>query len=191
MQTPQDDLTAKARIRNVALELFATSGLAGAPLRAIADRAGVTVGLITHHFGSKDGLRVAVDQYVVDTYRHALEAIPLDTPGLAAERDRSVAQMLRAEPAIAAYLRRAYLDPIDGGVLDRLTDLTLEEVRRLRARKLASVARTEQVQATHVIVRQLGDLLLQPLADRVWRRLTGQDEAAPRVSTGIGAASGS
>ena len=185
MQTPQDDLTAKARIRNVALELFAARGLPGTPLRTIADRAGVTVGLITHHFGSKDGLRLAVDQYVVDAYRHALVAIPLDTPGIAAERDRSIAQMLSDEPAIAAYLRRAYLDPIDGGVLDQLTDLTIEQVRELRAAGLASVTRSEELQTAYVVVRQLGVLLLQPLADRVWGHLGGDAATRPRIAAGI------
>lgn len=185
LTTHDDDLTAKARIRNVALELFAERGLASAPLRMIAERAGVTVGLITHHFGSKDGLRVAVDEYVVATYRRALDAIPLDAADLAAARDRSVAQMLDDEPAIAAYLRRAYLDPIDDGVLDQLTDLTLDEVRRLRGKKLASVSRSESLQTAYVVVRQLGDLLLQPLADRIWRRVTGDERPGPRVATGL------
>ncbi|MDN6498168.1 MAG: TetR/AcrR family transcriptional regulator, partial [Yaniella sp.] len=46
------DLTAKARIRQVALELFALNGADATSMRAISSRAGVTVGLITHHFGT-------------------------------------------------------------------------------------------------------------------------------------------
>ena len=57
-----DDLTAKARIRNTALDLYATHGEDRISLRAIAAEAGVAVGLVQHHFKTKAGLRNAVDQ---------------------------------------------------------------------------------------------------------------------------------
>lgn len=41
-----DDLTAKARIRNTALDLYATHGEDRISLRAIASEAGVAVGLV-------------------------------------------------------------------------------------------------------------------------------------------------
>lgn len=62
--TPESDLTAVARIRNAALLRFARDGF-GTGLRTIAADAGVTAGLITHHFGSKDGLRRACDAEVL------------------------------------------------------------------------------------------------------------------------------
>ena len=62
--SPDPDLTAAARIRNAALRRFARDGF-GVGLRAIAADAGVTAGLITHHFGSKDGLRRACDAEVL------------------------------------------------------------------------------------------------------------------------------
>ena len=62
--SPDSDLTAAARIRNAALIRFARDGF-DAGLRAIAADAGVTAGLITHHFGSKDGLRRACDAEVL------------------------------------------------------------------------------------------------------------------------------
>ena len=58
------DLTAAARIRNAALVCFAREGFA-VGLRTIAAQAGVTAGLITHHFGSKEGLRRACDAEVL------------------------------------------------------------------------------------------------------------------------------
>ena len=54
------DLTAKARIRNAALDLYAANGEDGTSLRTVATAAGVTVGLVVHHYGTKDGLREAV-----------------------------------------------------------------------------------------------------------------------------------
>lgn len=64
LSTPESDLTAVARIRNAALLRFARDGF-GVGLRTIAADAGVTAGLITHHFGSKDGLRRACDTEVL------------------------------------------------------------------------------------------------------------------------------
>ncbi len=60
------DLTARARIRDAALRLFAERGVAGATIRDIARAAGVSGGLVRHHFGSKDGLRAACDSYALD-----------------------------------------------------------------------------------------------------------------------------
>ena len=62
--SPDSDLTAAARIRNAALLRFARDGF-DVGLRAIAADVGVTAGLITHHFGSKDGLRRACDAEVL------------------------------------------------------------------------------------------------------------------------------
>ncbi|MBO3725085.1 TetR family transcriptional regulator [Actinomyces bowdenii] len=58
------DLTAVARIRRAAITCFAREGFS-VGLRAIAAQAGVTAGLITHHFGSKQGLRRACDDEVL------------------------------------------------------------------------------------------------------------------------------
>jgi AcrR family transcriptional regulator len=64
-----DDLTTKARIRDAALTRFPTHGFAATTIRAIAADAGVSPGLVVHHFGSKDGLRQACDRYVVTRFR--------------------------------------------------------------------------------------------------------------------------
>ena len=60
-----DDLTARARIRDAAIELFSERGIAGATIRDIALKAGVSSGLLRHHFGSKEGLRDACDEYAM------------------------------------------------------------------------------------------------------------------------------
>jgi len=47
-----EDLTARARIREAALRHFADDGYEGATIRAIARSAGVSPGLLRHHYGS-------------------------------------------------------------------------------------------------------------------------------------------
>ena len=62
------DLTAAARIRDAAIEQFGQHGF-GVGLRAIAEAAGVSAALVIHHFGSKEGLRKACDDYIAEEIR--------------------------------------------------------------------------------------------------------------------------
>ncbi|OBG99135.1 MULTISPECIES: TetR/AcrR family transcriptional regulator [unclassified Mycobacterium] len=64
------DLTAAARIRDAAIEQFGEQGF-GVGLRAIAEAAGVSAALVIHHFGSKDGLRKACDDYIAEEIRNS------------------------------------------------------------------------------------------------------------------------
>ncbi|MDT5108660.1 MAG: hypothetical protein QOE04_4692 [Mycobacterium sp.] len=63
-----DDLTAAARIRDAAIEQFGQHGF-DVGLRAIAKGAGVSAALVIHHFGSKDGLRRACDEFIAESVR--------------------------------------------------------------------------------------------------------------------------
>ncbi|KIA62575.1 TetR/AcrR family transcriptional regulator [Nocardia vulneris] len=67
-QGPATDLTTAARIRDAAIEVFGDQGFQ-VGVRAIAKAAGVSPGLVNHHFGSKDGLRAACDARVQQLIR--------------------------------------------------------------------------------------------------------------------------
>ncbi|MQA84757.1 MAG: TetR family transcriptional regulator [Streptosporangiales bacterium] len=69
---PPGDLTARARIRDAALAQFAEHGVKGATIKGIADAAGVSTGLVQHHFGSKEALRKACDEAVIEVFRRRL-----------------------------------------------------------------------------------------------------------------------
>lgn len=60
------DLTARARIRDAAIRLFAEKGIGPATVRDIAQAASVSSGLLRHHFGSKEGLRDACDDFATE-----------------------------------------------------------------------------------------------------------------------------
>lgn len=64
------DLTAAARIRDAAIEQFGEHGF-GVGLRAIAEAAGVSAALVIHHFGSKEGLRKACEDYIAEEIRNS------------------------------------------------------------------------------------------------------------------------
>ncbi|MFC7402077.1 TetR family transcriptional regulator [Citricoccus sp. GCM10030269] len=72
MAEPASDKNTRARIRDAAIELIATKGY-GVSVRAIAESASVSLGLINHHFGSKDGLRLVCDDHVLNQIVNAKE----------------------------------------------------------------------------------------------------------------------
>jgi AcrR family transcriptional regulator len=74
------DLTAAARIRDAAIERFGQHGF-DVGLRTIAEAAGVSAALVIHHFRSKEGLRKACDDFVVEEIRSSKsEAIQSTDP---------------------------------------------------------------------------------------------------------------
>ncbi|MDR0810262.1 MAG: TetR family transcriptional regulator C-terminal domain-containing protein [Gemmobacter sp.] len=85
-----------------ALELIAEGGPGGATVRAIAERAGVTPGLIRHYFASKEDLTRAA-------YRAVMTALSGDNAAVleAAPRD----PLARLSAFVAAALRPPVVDP--------------------------------------------------------------------------------
>jgi TetR/AcrR family transcriptional regulator, regulator of cefoperazone and chloramphenicol sensitivity len=73
-----EDLTARARIRDAALRLFAERGIGAATIRDIAKQAGVSSGLVRHHFGSKEALRDACDAYATERLNRLREQMFLE-----------------------------------------------------------------------------------------------------------------
>jgi TetR/AcrR family transcriptional regulator, regulator of cefoperazone and chloramphenicol sensitivity len=118
----QGDLTARARIRDAAIELFADRGLDGATIRDIALQAGVSSGLLRHHFGSKEGLRDACDEFVVSELT-GVQARFLDIPSL----ERIDPGWLRMQ----RYLIRSLVDgsPTAHALFERLVDYGEKWVR--------------------------------------------------------------
>ena len=174
-----DDLTAKARIRNVAMDLYDAQGEERTSMRTVAAAAGVNVGLLVHHFKNKDGLRDAVEDLVVDYFAHAIAQAPAEgTPAqVAAGRDAAVGQMLKDNPAVVNYLRRTLLDPgaPKSRMLERLTELSQSEITKLRSAGLASTSRRDASQVIQLMVRQFGHLFLQPMIDSMWEQLADPD----------------
>ncbi|WP_018178626.1 TetR/AcrR family transcriptional regulator [Jongsikchunia kroppenstedtii] len=178
----ESDLTTKARIRNAALELFAAEGVSAVSMRAVAARAGVAVGLVQHHFKTKEGLRSAVEQYIVDRHAAAIGSVPdAGNPAeVAADRDAAVRRMFDEHPALVDYMRRSLLDPGDDNhLLERLTELARAQVVERRSAGTASTTVPVPDQVVRMMVRQLGNLFLQPMIDTMWAQLGGADADKP------------
>jgi len=129
---PASDLTARARILDAAIGVFADQGGA-ASIRTIAAAAGVSPALITHHFGTKEALKAECDERVLDAYtelKMAGIANPAASMSLVNSTDTAETERVSA---MSAYMLRAFLD---GG------DTAREFYRRLVAQmgEIMSVA---------------------------------------------------
>ncbi|KAA5834991.1 TetR/AcrR family transcriptional regulator [Saccharopolyspora hirsuta] len=80
--TDPEDLTARARIRDAALRHFGEHGFDRATIRGIAETAGVSSGLVRHHFGSKEALREACDAHLAKALNNLNDQVRADeSPG--------------------------------------------------------------------------------------------------------------
>lgn len=124
-----EDLTARARIRDAALRLFAERGMDGATIRDIAKAAGVSAGLVRHHFGSKEALRDACDAYALDRLMRIKEQAILE--GQMADQSFLPA----VHPTVLSlyrYLARSLLDgsPAAASMFDDMVQLAEQWLNR-------------------------------------------------------------
>jgi len=159
-----DDLTARARIRDVAFALIAERGVQGATLRAIASEAGVSPALVNHHFGSKQGVVDAVAEWVLDLLHSATEydSASYDPAADHVRRSTNYQELLTGIPHLRPYLRRMLLDDTPGG-REWFALMVKSTAAELSKREQAGMARASKdvlVEAAIVNVMALGPILL-------------------------------
>ena len=162
------DLTARATIRNAALRLFAERGHDAVTMREIAAAAGVSPALVVHHFGGKDGLRAAVDDYAAKAFD---SLFTMDERALAdmltGGNSMSVAEMFaRAFPhgsPLPAYLRRLLLinDPAAAALFGRWYALTARLLDAMTEMGAARPAEDPAVRAAFFLINDLALILLR------------------------------
>lgn len=105
------DLTTRAKIRAAAMRLFADDGFATS-IRTIARHAGVSPALITHHFGTKQALRDAVDEFVIGQFqqRAAELDVSLEPSKLSRQMGDVWPSVIIEHPDIRRYVRRSLLE---------------------------------------------------------------------------------
>jgi AcrR family transcriptional regulator len=136
-----DAKTGKDRILLCAMELFAEKGYDGVTTRDIAAKADVSVGLINHHYGSKEGLRQAVDGYFLAQFERFYVGDGgnvEDKPGRDVVRsvDEWVAGIADEWPVFCRYFRRALLEETEWGaaLFKRYYDIVRSSIDRLDAK---------------------------------------------------------
>lgn len=126
------DARTDARIRIAAIELFGRHGVRATTIRQVASAAGVSPGLVIHHFGSKDGLRHACDEWVIDLVSDDKEAI--------ARGDMSALHRLaNSTQSLAPYMDYITASLREGGPgADRLFDMMCSLTRSIMEAGTAS-----------------------------------------------------
>lgn len=164
MRIAKDDLRAAAVIRETAMRLFADRGAAAVTVREIAAAAGVSPGLVIHHYGSKDGLKDAVDRRAVAFFEEMIgEFGQLGEEGGGASLVELFADRLKSEPAMVDYIRRLLLDGGEAadGLFARLLDATEAGMRALTAAGVVRPAPDERVRTAFLLANDLSLVLLR------------------------------
>jgi len=170
-----EDLTARARIREAALAHFGEEGYDRSTIRRIAQTAGVSPGLLRHHYGSKDALRQACDEYVFETL-HRINVQLLEDP-------RTSAGLQPTSRRFGQYVARALADEsttTGAAIFDEMVTATerwlarADEARsdpptidrRIRAALITAMAVGVPLLHDHVS-RILGSNMFEPEGERL------------------------
>jgi AcrR family transcriptional regulator len=162
-----NDLTTRYRLRQAALRLFAEHGFEGTSTRAIAEAAGVSPALVTHHFGSKEGLREAVNEDLLTMFGEELAQVDV-APGDSDRISRLAALTARLfgeDQVLRWYLRRLLLEgsPASVDMLSRLLEGTREELNKLAEVNGLRSDVDRNWAPFQILFLLLGPLLLEPV----------------------------
>jgi TetR/AcrR family transcriptional regulator, regulator of cefoperazone and chloramphenicol sensitivity len=165
------DVTARAAIRNAALRLFADHGHDAVSVRQIASEAEVSPALVLHHFGSKAGLRQAVDRFAAERV-DALMAQDEDVTRVFAEGDgssiaKAFASVFPPDSPLPAYVRRLLLsgDPAGAMLFGKWFEASRSILDHMISEGLARQTDDPDVRAAFLLVSDLALLVLrEPLA---------------------------
>ena len=181
---PAEELTARTRIRDAALAQFAEHGYAGATMRSIAEAAGVSVGLVQHHFGTKAGLRQACHDTVVALVRRKLGAA---AEGQAGSPELVAALYQSGGPALLAYLARALVEgsPAASALFDELVDGVEGFLSAQWPERFPAGAERTRAAAAAMGAMSAGALVLHPLVARRLGLEEWRDLLAPQLNVAM------
>jgi AcrR family transcriptional regulator len=158
------DLTAAARIRGAAMHLFAVHGVGVVSIRDVAAEAGVSPSLVVHHFGTKNGLREAVDAHTVAVLS-ALLAELAEAPEHPAQATAALWTALGREPDLMAYLRRSLVEGGDPGrrLFGWLAEATERELAALQDAGTVRPSPDPRARAVFLLANDLAPVVLRDL----------------------------
>lgn len=170
MLDPSEDLTAAARIRNAALEAFAADGVAATSIRDVAKRAGVSPGLVQHHFTNKDTLKRAVDEYVARVGAAAIGGDhPPGEPGEVVQGigDR-LTRWMRDHQVSLLYTIRSAAEGDESAlrIFDTFVEVGDAQLERLGEEGLLREGLDRRWAILHVIIMNLATAMLEPAINR-------------------------
>jgi len=174
-----EDFTARARIRDAAVARFGRDGFR-ASVRAIAEDAGVSAGLVIHHFGSKDALRAECDEHVLRVIRQEkasaiAEKSPAETIGMLAS--------VQEYAPLFAYIVRSLMD--GGALAAHFVDGLMDDAAAyLEAGEAAGTVRPTADppgRARQVVAAQVGLIVMAQLDAAAGRGVAPTEDPAKAI----------
>jgi AcrR family transcriptional regulator len=155
----------RERICEEALRGFAEKGVAATSVRDVASAAGVSPGLVQHHFATKDKLREAVDKYVLARAAEIFAELPSGESAEEIQRELGdqVTGLAREHPEALLYVARlaADEDPAALEMFDAFLEIANNQWRRLAAEGVLRADVDINWAALQAIVLILGSALLE------------------------------
>ncbi len=161
-------LNRRQRLILAGRHLFAEKGYSAAGVREIAAEAGVSIGLIRTHFGSKAGLREEIDRQVIsqieDLCSRASEHLGTEALDLLVE---DAVEWVERERDALLYVRAALMEKTPGSqaLLRQLLEIMRRFVALNRERGLLQDDVDEDWAATFLVIDFLGPAVLEPFSE--------------------------
>lgn len=164
-----EDRSSIERIRGAALKTFAMHGASATSLRMVAAAAGVSVGLVQHHFANKAGLIKAVDDHVLGLVIAAIAAPLPDPPAdTVVEMGGRVTRIVAEHPDVVDYVGRALIDgsPLGTTIFDTLAAFGMVRWNQRNERRETRADLDVTWAAINSMVLALGTLILRGHIER-------------------------
>ena len=169
-----DDLTALARIRAAALNRFGSDGYAATTVRLIASDAGVSPALVLHHFGSKEGLRQACNDYVFTFFESMIRRAGDRQPTEAMAQFGGIPD--EALPLMRYLMKQASEDsPAANDLVAGIVELTKQSLEVSTANGYVKPTADPEMRAAILVMLRLGPFLLSGAVQQA----TGADILTP------------
>lgn len=162
-----DDRPQRRRICVAAMACFAELGSEAASMRMVAQTAGVSIGQVQHHFGTKGALIEAVDQELIAIL---MQAAPLSSPppDPVADVSQRLTTLIAEHPDAIDYLARLLIDDHQTGrrIFDLLIDIGRSQWDYLRDQGRVRPDLNPTWGALNPLILVLGTLILRSHINR-------------------------
>lgn len=165
MNSSPDDRTSRAIIRDEALRLFSEHGADAVTVRQIAAAADVSPALVIRHYGSRDGLREAVDIHVLTTLATMFEEMTQSADTPVTSQVDAMLQHLPAGSPIPRYLARLFVEggAAAGALFHRILDISQATLEAMVEAGTATPGADLRTRAAFLGVNDLAVLLFRDL----------------------------
>jgi AcrR family transcriptional regulator len=160
MRSTNDDSTTRARIRDAAILLIGQNGFAATSARAVARQAGVSAGLVIHHFGSMRELKSACDEFIISEITRRKTG--MGESDVTAALNEWYSDFDTYQPWLN-YLSRLFTDDSEAGakLFDRIVTMTAEILENGVVEQQVRPSTDARARALVLATNSLGTLILQ------------------------------